>query len=170
MLLKRCSFAGVNHVSSLNVLPVLYNSPSKSSTKHFICYSCGSMSKKEIQSAATSSLMGCDGPVESSNVAVLAVLGYIQPPSKSAWLALRNWRAGNASPAAGSWAVPAQLFLLFPRLPSGHAPSTQASWVRQGHLQTFEEEGKKAVECIVLTSAPAQRKGVSGPEELGGKI
>lgn len=51
------------------------------SVKYFICYTCEGMSKKEIQSAAISSWMGCDGHVESSKVAVLAVLGYVQPPS-----------------------------------------------------------------------------------------
>lgn len=80
------------------------------------------MSKKEIQSAATSSLMGCDGHVESSNVAVLAVLGYSQPPSKHTWLALHNWRAANPSPEAGNWAVNAQLRLLFPSPFSVYAP------------------------------------------------
>lgn len=73
------------------VIPVKsYTQHYGQSAKDFICYGCEGMSKKQIQPAASSSLMGCDGRVESSVVAVLAVLGYIQPPGKHTWLALHN--------------------------------------------------------------------------------
>lgn len=80
------------------------------------------VSKKEMQSAATSSGLGCEGHVESSNAAVLAVLGYLRPPSTYAWLAEHKGRAANACPEAGSWALGAQLDLLLPGLPSVRAP------------------------------------------------
>lgn len=48
------------------------------------------MSNKETQSAATSSLTGCAGHAESSDV---AVLGSVQPPSKCTGLALHSCKS-----------------------------------------------------------------------------
>jgi len=113
------------------------------SAECFICYRCEGMSGKEIQSAATSSFTGCDGCVESSNAAVLGVLGYLQPPGQHTWLCpveelrllARRLEAGLATLGC-TCCSPAP-----PRLVPH---STHVSLLRRARLLSFEADGKES--------------------------
>lgn len=123
------------------------------------------LSKKETQSAAASSFTGCAGGVESSDAAVLAVLGSLCSAPKQAHPAgfarlhvpLRRLEAGLLTLSCTCCSQP------LPRLCPTAPPR-----VRWDSPFAVWRGGKRKWLCVVFTSA--HKKDISGPNALlGGK-
>lgn len=125
------------------------------SVKNFICYTCEGVSKKEIQSPAISSLMGCNGHAESSNVAVLTVrlhsalqassLGLLCA-TEEVWVLLQSLEAG--------------LLTLGPEPLLSLCPTAPVSARRDEHFcsPVKRRRTNQAAVYVFFTSEPAQKK------------
>lgn len=135
------------------------------SAKYFICYRWEGMSKKEMQ--FTSSLVSYDGQVESSSAALLALFGSPSPQASTfgllcwteeLWLLLQRLEAAllmlSSSPALAQF-----------RLHRDHMCHVRCECI----CQPLKKKEKKVVVCVFFTSALAQKKGIWGPDALGGK-
>lgn len=118
------------------------------SAKYFICHRWEGVSKKELELSFTSFLVSCDGQFESSNGAVLAVSGSLNPQASTLGM-ICTMRSCDSS-RGGSCSVNAQLSPSPCSLQTPQWPQESGKVGASFEDVSFEEEEEKESGCVYL--------------------